>query len=146
MNGSKIKKGEKKMGFLDKLLASRDSQAYALLRIVAGFLFVFHGSQKLFNFPLEFPYPMSPLMQAAGLIEVIGGTMIMLGLFSRPIAFLCSGTMAVAYWMAHGLRDIFPILNGGELSALYCFIFLFIACKGSGIWSVDQIISGTNEN
>tara|TARA_B100000674_G_scaffold482876_1_gene485955 strand:+ start:2775 stop:3215 length:441 start_codon:yes stop_codon:yes gene_type:complete len=146
MNGSKIKKGEKKMGFLDKLLASRDSQAYALLRIVAGFLFIFHGSQKLFNFPLEFPYPMSPLMQAAGLIEVIGGTMIMLGLFSRPIAFLCSGTMAVAYWMAHGLRDIFPILNGGELSALYCFIFLFIACKGSGIWSVDQIISGTNEN
>ena len=146
MNDSKIKKGEKKMGFLNKLLASRDSQAYALLRIVAGFLFVFHGSQKLFNFPLEFPYPMSPLMQAAGLIEVIGGTMIMLGLFSRPIAFLCSGTMAVAYWMAHGLRDIFPILNGGELSALYCFIFLFIACKGSGIWSVDQIISGTNEN
>ena len=146
MNDSKIKKGEKKMGFLNKLLASRDSQAYALLRIVAGFLFVFHGSQKLFNFPLEFPYPMSPLMQAAGLIEVIGGTMIMLGLFSRPVAFLCSGTMAVAYWMAHGLRDIFPILNGGELSALYCFIFLFIACKGSGIWSVDQIISGTNEN
>ena len=146
MNDRKIKKGEKKMGFLNKLLASRDSQAYALLRIVAGFLFIFHGSQKLFNFPLEFPYPMSPLMQAAGLIEVIGGTMIMLGLFSRPIAFLCSGTMAVAYWMAHGLRDIFPILNGGELSALYCFIFLFIACKGSGIWSVDQIISGTNEN
>ena len=146
MNDSKIKKGEKKMGFLNKLLASRDSQAYALLRIVAGFLFIFHGSQKLFNFPLEFPYPMSPLMQAAGLIEVIGGTMIMLGLFSRPVAFLCSGTMAVAYWMAHGLRDIFPILNGGELSALYCFIFLFIACKGSGIWSVDQIISGTNEN
>ena len=141
MNDSKIKKGEKKMGFLNKLLASRDSQAYALLRIVAGFLFIFHGSQKLFNFPLEFPYPMSPLMQAAGLIEVIGGTMIMLGLFSRPVAFLCSGTMAVAYWMAHGLRDIFPILNGGELSALYCFIFLFIACKGSGIWSVDQIIS-----
>ena len=146
MNDRKIKKGEKKMGFLNKLLASRDSQAYALLRIVAGFLFIFHGSQKLFNFPLEFPYPMSPLMQAAGLIEVIGGTMIMLGLFSRPVAFLCSGTMAVAYWMAHGLRDIFPILNGGELSALYCFIFLFIACKGSGIWSVDQIISGTNEN
>ena len=85
------------MGFLDKLLAGLDSQAYALLRIVAGFLFIFHGSQKLFDFPLEFPYPMSPLMQAAGLIEVIGGAMIMLGLFSRPVAFLCSGTMAVAY-------------------------------------------------
>ena len=85
-------------------------------------------------------------MQAAGLIEVIGGAMIMLGLFSRPIAFLCSGTMAVAYWMAHGMRDLFPILNGGELSALYCFIFLFIACNGSGIWSVDQIISSKTEN
>ena len=134
------------MRFLDKLLAGRDLQAYALLRIVTGFLFIFHGSQKLFDFPLEFPYPMSPLMQAAGLIEVIGGAMIMLGLFSRPIAFLCSGTMAVAYWMAHGMRDLFPILNGGELSALYCFIFLFIACNGSGIWSVDQIISSKTEN
>ena len=134
------------MGFLDKLLAGLDSQAYALLRIVAGFLFIFHGSQKLFDFPLEFPYPMSPLMQAAGLIEVIGGAMIMLGLFSRPVAFLCSGTMAVAYWMAHGMSDLFPILNGGELSALYCFIFLFIACKGSGIWSADQIISSKTEN
>ena len=133
------------MGFLDKLLKGRDDQAYALLRIVAGFLFVFHGSQKLFNFPLEFPYPMSPLMQAAGLIEVIGGAMIMLGLFSRPVAFLCSGTMAVAYWMAHGMRDLFPILNGGELSALYCFIFLFIACKGSGIWSLDDIIKSKNQ-
>ena len=134
------------MRFLDKLLAGQDRQAYALLRIVAGFLFIFHGSQKLFDFPLEFPYPMSPLMQAAGLIEVIGGAMIMLGLLSRPVAFICSGTMAVAYWMAHGMRDLFPILNGGELSALYCFIFLFIACKGSGIWSVDQIISSKTEN
>ena len=80
-------------------------------------------------------------MQAAGLIEVIGGAMIMLGLFSRPVAFLCSGTMAGAYWMAHGMRDLFPILNGGELSALYCFIFLFIACKGSGIWSLDDVIN-----
>ena len=134
------------MTFFDKLLAGRDRQAYALLRIVAGFLFIFHGSQKLFDFPLEFPYPMSPLMQAAGLIEVIGGAMIMLGLLSRPVAFICSGTMAVAYWMAHGMRDLFPILDGGELSALYCFIFLFIACKGSGIWSVDQIISSKTEN
>ena len=134
------------MRFLDKLLAGRDPQAYALLRIVAGFLFIFHGSQKLFDFPLEFPYPMSPLMQAAGLIEVIGGAMIMLGLLSRPVAFICSGTMAVAYWMAHGMRDLFPILNGGELSALYCFIFLFIACNGSGIWSADQIISSKTEN
>ena len=134
------------MRFLDKLLAGRDPEAYALLRIVAGFLFIFHGSQKLFDFPLEFPYPMSPLMQAAGLIEMIGGAMIMLGLLSRPVAFICSGTMAVAYWMAHGMRDLFPILNGGELSALYCFIFLFIACKGSGIWSVDQFISSKTEN
>ena len=79
------------MGFLDKLLAGRDDQAYALLRIVAGFLFVFHGSQKLFDFPLEFPYPMSPLMQAAGLIEVIGGATIMLGLLQDRLLFYAAG-------------------------------------------------------
>ena len=129
------------MKFLDRLLEPREEQAYALLRIVSGFLFIWHGSQKLFNFPLEFPYPLNTLMQAAGLIEVVGGALIMIGFFSRPIAFLCSGTMAFAYWMAHGTRDLFPILNGGEISALYCFLFLFIATKGSGIWSLDSLMN-----
>ena len=134
------------MNILDKLLKDREAQAYALLRIVAGFLFIWHGSQKLFDFPLEFPYPLSPLTQAAAIIEMTGGALILLGLFTRPVAFLCSGTMAVAYWMVHGMRDIFPINNGGEISALYCFIFLFIACKGAGTWSIDSFSSATDSD
>ena len=129
------------MNIFIKLLADREEEAYALLRIVAGFLFIWHGSQKLFDFPLEFPYPLSPLIQAAAIIEVAGGALLLLGLFTRPVAFLCSGTMAVAYWMAHGMRDLFPINNGGEISALYCFIFLLIACKGSGVWSIDSLLT-----
>ena len=101
-------------------------------------LFIFHGSQKLLNFPKEFTYDLSPLMIAAGGIELIGGILVMIGLFTRPAAFICSGTMAVAYWMAHGMRDVFPMLNGGELAAMYCFVFLFIAAKGPGIWSLDK--------
>lgn len=123
------------MNFLDKY----QEQSYALLRIMAGFLFIWHGAQKLFNFPAEFPYgPLSPLMTAAGAIELLGGVLIMIGLFTRPVAFICSGTMAVAYWMAHGMQNVFPLLNGGELAALYCFIFLFIAARGAGIWSIDK--------
>jgi putative oxidoreductase len=129
------------MGILDKLLTDRVTQTYALLRIVAGFLFLWHGAQKLFDFPSAFIYPLTPLIQAAAIIEITGGALILLGLFTRPVAFLCSGTMAVAYWLAHGMRDLFPINNGGEISALYCFIFLFIACKGSGMWSIDSFLT-----
>ena len=119
-------------------LSEFQEQAYALFRIVFGFLFIWHGAQKLFNFPLDFPYPLNNLMYAAGGIELVGGALIMIGLLTRPAAFICSGTMAAAYWMAHGMRDLFPMLNGGELAALYCFAFLFIATKGPGIWSVDK--------
>ena len=120
------------------LLAGFEAQAYAALRIVTGLLFIFHGSQKLLDFPKEFTYDLSPLIIAAGGIELIGGILVMIGLLTRPAAFICSGTMAVAYWMAHGMRDLFPMLNGGELAALYCFLFLFIAAKGPGIWSLDK--------
>ncbi len=120
------------------LLAGFEAQAYAALRIVTGLLFIFHGSQKLLDFPKEFTYDLSPLMIAAGGIELIGGILVMIGLLTRPAAFICSGTMAVAYWMAHGMRDLFPMLNGGELAALYCFLFLFIAAKGPVIWSLDK--------
>ncbi|MBT3463016.1 MAG: DoxX family protein [Gammaproteobacteria bacterium] len=126
------------MSQFDSILANKEPQAYALVRIVTGFLFIFHGSQKLLNFPKEFTYDLSPLMIAAGGIELIGGILVMIGLFTRPTAFICSGTMAVAYWMAHGMRDVFPMLNGGELAAMYCFVFLFIAAKGPGIWSLDK--------
>ena len=122
------------MNFLDKY----QEETYALLRIISGFLFIWHGTQKLFNFPADFPYPLTPLMYAAGTIEMIGGALVMLGLLTRPAAFICSGTMAVAYWMVHGMGNFFPILNGGELAALYCFAFLFIAARGPGIWSLDK--------
>ena len=126
------------MKFLDNLLDGREEQSYALLRIVTGFLFIWHGTQKLLNFPAEFPYPLSPLMYSAGAIEMVGGVLVMIGLFTRPTAFICSGTMAAAYWMAHGMNDFFPIINRGELAALFCFAFLYIAVRGAGIWSVDK--------
>lgn len=122
-----------------KFLDNFQEQAYALLRIVTGFLFIWHGTQKFFNFPIDFPYgPLNPMMSVAGAIEIAGGVLVMIGLFTRPAAFICSGTMAVAYWMAHGTKALFPIANGGELAALFCFIFLFIAAKGAGMWSVDK--------
>jgi len=121
-----------------KFLDGYTEHTYALLRIVAGLLFMAHGVQKYFNFPVAFEYPLNPLLYAAGAIELIGGALIVLGLFTRPAAFIASGMSAAAYWMAHGSAGLFPIANGGELSALYCFIFLFIAARGAGIWSVDS--------
>ena len=119
-------------------MAGYTSQTYAALRIVTGFLFLWHGSQKLFSFPVDAMAGVPAFITyGAGGIELVGGVLVMIGLFTRWAAFICSGTMAVAYWMAHGLNAPFPIQNGGELAALYCFIFLFIAAKGGGIWSVD---------
>jgi putative oxidoreductase len=114
------------------------SQTYALLRIVSGLLFLWHGTQKLFDFPLEARAGASALVTyIAGPIELVGGVLVMLGLFTRWAAFVCSGLMAAAYWMAHGTQALFPIVNGGEMAALYCFAFLFISAHGPGIWSVD---------
>lgn len=122
-----------------KFLDNYQEQAYALLRITAGFMFLLHGTQKFFNFPQQYPYgELGFLSIAAGSIELIGGVLIILGLTTRGAAFLCSGTMALAYWLVHGTKSFYPLVNGGELAALYCFIFLFIACKGSGIWSMDN--------
>lgn len=122
-----------------KFLDNYQEQAYALLRITAGFMFLLHGTQKFFNFPQQYPYgELGFLTIAAGSIELIGGILIILGLTTRGVAFLCSDTMAVAYWLYHGTQSFYPIVNGGEVAALYCFIFLFIACKGSGIWSMDN--------
>lgn len=121
-----------------KFLDSYQDQTYALFRIVTGFLFLWHGTQKLFGFPSAFEWPMNPMMYAAGGIETLGGLLVMIGLFTRPAAFICSGTMAAAYWMAHGTKTFFPLLNGGELAALYCFAFLFIASRGTGIWGLGK--------
>jgi len=120
-----------------KALSNFQGQAYALLRIMAGLMFMAHGVQKLFNFPVDFPFPLNPMTTAAGGIELVGGFLILIGLFTRPVAFLASGMCAVGYWMAHGMKGLYPITNGGELIALYCFVFLFIATQGGGMWSVD---------
>ncbi|MFT5571796.1 MAG: putative oxidoreductase [Cryomorphaceae bacterium] len=121
-----------------KFLDSYQEQSYALLRIVTGFLFLWHGTQKLFGFPTEFTWPMNPMMYAAGGIETLGGILVMIGLFTRPTAFICSGMMATAYWMAHGTKGFFPLLNGGELAVFYCFAFLYIATRGTGVWGIGK--------
>ena len=119
-------------------MARFSDQTYALMRIVSGFLFLFHGTQKLLNFPLP-AHEGSPafVTYLGGGIELIGGALVMIGLFTSWAAFLCSGMMAAAYWMAHGTQALFPIVNRGELAVLYCFVFLAISARGSGIWSVD---------
>jgi putative oxidoreductase len=120
-------------------LRGYEPQTYALLRIVAGFLFLWHGLQKLFGFPADERLAGAPafVIWIAGPIELIAGALVMIGLFTRWAAFLASGLMAAAYWMAHGWRHPLPLVNEGELAALYCFTFLYIASRGSGIWSVD---------
>jgi putative oxidoreductase len=124
------------LGFLSRF----QSEAYALLRIVSGFLFSWHGVQKLFGFPAP-PPPDAPgfVIFVAGPIELACGALVMLGLLTRPAAFLSSGLMACAYWMAHGTAHPLPLVNHGELAALYCFVFLCIAARGCGIWSIDAL-------
>ena len=113
-------------------------QAYALMRIMFGLLFLCHGLSKLVGFPVPPPPGAAgPVVYAAGLIELVCGALVAAGLFTRWAAFIASGQMAVAYFMVHFPRGFYPIVNQGELAALYCFGFLFIATHGSGIWSVD---------
>src|SRR5690554_2855385 len=114
-------------------------QALAVLRIVAGLLFLLHGTQKLFGFPalgMEAP-PLMSLFGLAAVIELVAGVLIILGLFSRIAAFVASGEMAIAYWMVHGAQSLIPNANGGELAVLYCFIFLYLVFAGPGAWSID---------
>jgi putative oxidoreductase len=113
---------------------------YALLRIMAGFLFFQHGLPKLFGgFGRPAPAELFSQMGLAGLIEVIGGALIAIGLFTSPVAFIASGETAWAYFQAHAPRGFWPITNGGELAALYCFVFLYVAAVGSGKLSVDAM-------
>jgi putative oxidoreductase len=118
------------------------AESYALLRIVAGLLFLWHGSQKLLGFPKEAPDAPAFILYVAGPIELFGGTLVLLGLFTRWAALLCSGLMAAAYFMAHAPTHLFPLINGGELAALYCFVFLFISANGAGSWSLDAARGG----
>ena len=118
-------------------MKSFDEQVYAVMRIVVGFLFLWHGSQKLLGFPPSQGEIPAFVKYVAGSIELVGGVMVMIGFMTSWVAFLCSGLMAAAYWMEHGLEALLPIQNHGELAALYCFVFLFLSARGSGIWSVD---------
>jgi putative oxidoreductase len=120
-----------------KFLEKYSEQAYALLRIFAGLLFVGHGAEKLLSFPVPFPMPLNPLSTAAGCIELVGGALIAIGLFTRPAAFIASGMCAVGYFMVHVPNGFFPIVNGGEQIALYSVLFLFVATRGAGIWSIE---------
>lgn len=119
-------------------MSSLNAQAYALLRIVVGFLFPWYGVQKLFGFPSPMPAGVPAFVTyIAGPIELVGGVLVMIGLLTRWAAFLCSGLMAAAYWMGHGTNALLPIQNQGDLAVLYCFVFLFISTQGGGLWSVD---------
>lgn len=111
--------------------------AYALARIVTGILFASHGAQKLFGLFGTPPMTGKPLLLTAGVIELVCGLAVTLGLFARPAAFIASGEMAVAYFMAHAPKAFWPVENKGENAVLYCFFFLLIAFHGAGIWSLD---------
>ena len=113
----------------------------SILRIVAGFLFMMHGAQKLLGFPAPFPMQVNlySLIGLAGVLELFGGALVMVGLFTRPVAFVLSGEMAFAYFMAHAPKSFWPVLNGGDAAVLYCFVFLYFAAAGGGPWSVDRL-------
>jgi putative oxidoreductase len=121
------------------------SQLLSLLRIMSGLLLLQHGTTKLLNFPAG---PMNntsiiSLSGLAGALELVGGALLVIGLFTRPVAFVLSGLMAVAYFYAHAGRAFFPLLNGGELAVLYCFVFLYLAAAGGGAWSADRTVRNT---
>jgi putative oxidoreductase len=112
----------------------------SVLRIVAALIFMAHGTQKILGFPSSGnPLPDAfSLSWIAGMLELFGGALLLLGLFVRPVAFILSGQMAFAYWMAHAPRSPFPVLNGGDAAILYCFVFLFLVAAGGGVWSLDN--------
>jgi len=110
----------------------------SILRIMVALLFMQHGLQKFFAFPSAGPADMTLLLYVQGVIEIVGGILILIGLFTRPVAFILSGDMAVAYFMAHAPRSFFPAVNFGDSAVLYCFIFLYMVCAGPGPWSVDH--------
>ncbi|GAA4424809.1 DoxX family protein [Pontibacter saemangeumensis] len=123
---------------MDSFLGKYSPYLYAILRIVSGLLYAMHGSQKLFGWPGDKPaVELVSLMGLAGIIELVGGLLIMIGLLTTWAAFIASGQMAAAYFIAHAPQAALPLLNGGELAVIYCFLFLYIASKGAGIWSVD---------
>lgn len=120
--------------------ATWSDKLLSVLRIMAALAFMEHGLSKFFGFPMPFPGPLDPLMMAAGVIEALGGALLVIGLLTRPVAFLASGMCAVGYFKAHAPGGFFPAVNHGETILLYCFIFLYLAAAGGGAWSADRAL------
>lgn len=136
------------MSNLESFYAKWSPVVLSILRLVVGFLFIAHGTQKLFNVPAfeipgqpsPFPVPLASLAGVAGILEFVGGIFIFLGLFTRPVAFILSGEMAVAYFKGHAPGGFWPMMNQGEPAVLLCFIFLYMAVAGGGSLSVDRLL------
>lgn len=130
------------MSKMNTLCLQWSPRLLSVLRIVTAFLFIQHGSLKLLGFPPSEVFAglkLISLIGFAGVLELFGGLLVLFGLFTRQVAFILSGEMAFAYFMAHAPHGFFPILNHGELAVLYCFVFLYLAVAGGGVWIVDQI-------
>lgn len=125
-----------------KFLSKYTDHAYALMRIVAGLLLSFHGAQKILGVLSDFQPPVGSQLWFGGLIELVGGLLVVIGFQTRCAAFVCSGMMAVAYFQFHWRFQMgsmfFPVINKGELAVIFCFVFLFIACRGGGKWCIDK--------
>jgi len=137
------------MADLAALRLTWESRMLSILRIMVGLLYMEHGLAKVVGFPLQ-PnhkayelFTLNPGIQ--GLLELVGGLLLALGLFTRPVAFILAGNMAVAYFMAHAPRGFFPLLNGGELAIVYCFVFLYLWIAGGGAWSLDRLRAPASE-
>ena len=127
------------MSSLSQTASAWAPRVLSILRIAAGLLILQHGTTKLLGFPATemSGISVSTMPGMAGIIELVGGILVVIGLFTRPAAFILSGMTAVAYWYVHAPQGFYPLLNGGELAALYCFVFLYLACAGGGVWSID---------
>ena len=131
------------MADLNSLYASWTPRLLSVLRIIAAFLLIAHGAQKLFGFLAPPGAPAPPLFSQiwiGGILEFFGGLLLLVGLFTRPVAFILSGMMAVAYFQSHAPGGFWPLQNKGELAVLYCFVYLFLAVAGGGEWSVDRLL------
>jgi putative oxidoreductase len=130
---------------LARLQSEWEPRVLSIVRILVGLLYLQHGLAKMFDFPHtanHVPYNVASLVPGvAGILETFGGVLLALGLFTRPVAFLLCGEMAVAYFTAHAPRGFYPMLNGGTAAILYCFLFLYFFVAGGGCWSLDRLIS-----
>ena len=130
------------MSLTPAFYATWSPRLLGLLRIILGFLYIQHGTAKLFGVPHVAMFDglqLFSLMGAAGVLELVGGALLLVGLFTRPVAFILSGQMAAAYFMAHAPAGFLPILNGGEMAVMYCFAFLYFAAAGAGAYSLDGL-------